>query len=152
MAAPPTVSFLGAIDTVTGSRYLLRGSGARVLVDCGLFQGPKKLRERNWLPPGVDVATLDAVILTHAHIDHSGYLPRLCKLGYTAPVYCTGEAAHVLARNEVLRVKVPVVPFSLASAMRWRGSSGGRIARSYQDCGFAFSTPEGMLFSVRTRR
>lgn len=89
MAAPPTVSFLGAIDTVTGSRYLLRGSGAQVLVDCGLFQGPKKLRERNWLPPGVDVSTLDAVILTHAHIDHSGYLPRLCKLGYTGPVYCT---------------------------------------------------------------
>lgn len=85
----PTVSFLGAIDTVTGSRYLLRGSRARVLVDCGLFQGPKKLRERNWAPPGIDVASLDAIVLTHAHIDHSGYLPRLCKLGYTGPIYCT---------------------------------------------------------------
>lgn len=89
-----TLRFLGAIDTVTGSRYLLESGGTRVLVDCGLFQGPKKLRERNWSPlPGDGIA---AVVLTHAHIDHSGYLPRLCKQGFTGPVYCTRGTADLL--------------------------------------------------------
>jgi len=92
----PSLSFLGAIDTVTGSRYLVQGSRARVLVDCGLFQGPKKLRERNWRPLPFDVASLDAVVLTHAHIDHSGYLPRLCKAGYAGPVFCTRGTRDLL--------------------------------------------------------
>jgi metallo-beta-lactamase family protein len=96
MSRSPTLSFLGAIDTVTGSRYLVRGAGGRVLVDCGLFQGPKKLRERNWSSAGFDVSTLDAVILTHAHIDHSGYLPRLCNSGFTGPVYCTRGTRDLL--------------------------------------------------------
>ena len=91
-----SLTFLGAIDTVTGSRYLVETERARVLVDCGLFQGPKKLRERNWAAPAFDVATLDAVVLTHAHIDHSGYLPRLCKAGFTGPVYCTRGTRDLL--------------------------------------------------------
>ena len=78
----PTLQFLGAIDTVTGSRYLVEADGSRLLVDCGLFQGPKKLRDQNWTAPPFDIASLDAVVLTHAHIDHSGYLPRLCKAGF----------------------------------------------------------------------
>lgn len=89
----PSLQFLGAIDTVTGSRYLVDG---RVLVDCGLFQGPKKLRLRNWLSPGFDIANLEAVVLTHAHIDHSGYLPRLCKAGFRGPVFCTRGTADLL--------------------------------------------------------
>lgn len=96
MEKATTLSFLGAIDTVTGSRYLVSDSGTRVLVDCGLFQGPKKLRERNWAPPPFDAASLDAVILTHAHIDHSGYLPRLCNAGFTGPVYCTRGTRDLL--------------------------------------------------------
>jgi metallo-beta-lactamase family protein len=92
----PTLSFLGAVDTVTGSRYLVAGARGRVLVDCGLFQGPKKLRERNWADLPFDVASLDAVVLTHAHIDHSGYLPRLCKAGFTGPVYCTRGTRDLL--------------------------------------------------------
>jgi metallo-beta-lactamase family protein len=91
-----TLSFLGAIDTVTGSRYLVENAGQRVLVDCGLFQGPKKLRERNWRQPSFDVRSLDAVVLTHAHIDHSGYLPRLCAAGYEGPVYCTRGTRDLL--------------------------------------------------------
>jgi metallo-beta-lactamase family protein len=80
------LTFLGAVDTVTGSRYLFESGGRRVLVDCGLFQGPKKLRERNWREPPFDSRKLDAVVLTHAHIDHSGYLPRLCRAGFAGPV------------------------------------------------------------------
>lgn len=91
-----TLSFFGAIDTVTGSRYLVAGARGRVLVDCGLFQGPKKLRQRNWAKLPFDVATLDAVILTHAHIDHSGYLPRLCNSGFTGPIYCTPGTRDLL--------------------------------------------------------
>jgi metallo-beta-lactamase family protein len=92
----PTLQFLGAIDTVTGSRYLVEADGSRLLVDCGLFQGPKKLRERNWTAPPFDVASLDAVVLTHAHIDHSGYLPRLCKAGFKGRIFCTRGTSQLL--------------------------------------------------------
>ena len=71
--ARPRLTFLGATETVTGSRYLLEADGRSILVDCGLFQGLKKLRQRNWSGLPFDAASLDAVVLTHAHIDHSGY-------------------------------------------------------------------------------
>lgn len=83
------ITFLGACGTVTGSKYRVAAGGKEVLVDCGLFQGFKPLRLRNWEPFPVDPKTIDAVILTHAHIDHSGYLPRLVKQGFTGKVYCT---------------------------------------------------------------
>ena len=83
------LTFLGATETVTGSRYLLEGAGQRILIDCGLFQGTKNLRLRNWAPPPLDPTSLDAVILTHAHIDHSGYLPVLVRMGYKGPIYAT---------------------------------------------------------------
>lgn len=80
--------FLGGTETVTGSKYLVETANTRVLVDCGLFQGYKWLRERNWQTLPIDLAKLDAVILTHAHLDHSGYVPRLYAAGYRGPVYC----------------------------------------------------------------
>lgn len=83
------LTFLGAAETVTGSKYLLEGAGIRVLIDCGMFEGTKNLRLRNWAPLPIDVDTLDAVILTHAHIDHSGYLPVLSRMGYRSLVYAT---------------------------------------------------------------
>ncbi|MBK6854707.1 MAG: MBL fold metallo-hydrolase [Burkholderiales bacterium] len=83
------VSFLGAADTVTGSRHLVTADGQQVLLDCGLFQGFKVLRERNWEPFPAPVETLDAVVISHAHLDHSGYLPSLVKQGYTGPVYAS---------------------------------------------------------------
>lgn len=92
-----TITFLGAVDCVTGSRYLVETDSTRILVDCGLFQGLKRLRERNWAPPHVDVASLDAVVLTHAHIDHTGYLPRLCALGFRGPIHCTSGTADLAA-------------------------------------------------------
>ena len=88
------LQFLGANATVTGSRTLVTAGGARVLVDCGLFQGYKPLRLRNWAEFPVDPASLDAVVLTHAHLDHSGYLPRLVRQGFRGRIWCTpGTAA-----------------------------------------------------------
>lgn len=84
-----TLRFIGAAGTVTGSRYLFEHGGARILVDCGLFQGYKVLRERNRKPFPVPPASIDAVVLTHAHLDHSGYLPALIRDGFTGPVFCT---------------------------------------------------------------
>lgn len=96
------LTFLGATETVTGSKYLVEAAEHRILVDCGLFQGAKNLRLRNWQPPPVDAASLDAVILTHAHLDHSGYLPLLVRNGYRGPVYCTpgtADLCNVLLRD-----------------------------------------------------
>lgn len=87
------VQFLGATQTVTGSRFLVDG---RLLVDCGLFQGLKELRLRNWDRFPVDPASIQAVLMTHAHIDHSGYLPRLVRLGFRGPIYCTPATAALL--------------------------------------------------------
>ena len=87
------LSFLGAAGTVTGSKYLLEVAGRRLLIDCGLFQGYKQLRLQNWAPLPIEPATLDAVLLSHAHIDHSGYLPLLIKNGYGGRVWCTPATA-----------------------------------------------------------
>ena len=73
------ISFLGGAGTVTGSKFLLQHEDQRLLVDCGLFQGYKQLRLRNWMPPPVAPGQIDAVVLTHAHLDHSGYLPLLVR-------------------------------------------------------------------------
>lgn len=89
------LTFLGAARTVTGSKYLLDTGSARVLVDCGLFQGLKELRLRNWEPFPVPPATIDAVVLTHAHLDHVGYLPRLVAQGFAGPVFCTSGTADL---------------------------------------------------------
>jgi len=89
------LQFLGANATVTGSRHLVTAGSSRILVDCGLFQGYKPLRLRNWAEFPVDPASIDAVVLTHAHLDHSGYLPRLVRSGFRGRVWCT-EATRSL--------------------------------------------------------
>lgn len=91
-----TLEFWGGVGTVTGSKYLIEGDRGRVLVDCGLFQGLKELRERNWQDPPFDPKSLDAVLITHAHIDHTGYLPRLVAQGFNNPVYCSRGTADLL--------------------------------------------------------
>ncbi len=91
-----TLSFWGGVGTVTGSKYLIETENARVLVDCGMFQGLKELRERNWQDPPFDPASLDAVLITHAHIDHTGYLPRLVALGFNNPIYCSRGTSDLL--------------------------------------------------------
>jgi len=91
------LTFLGATNTVTGSKFLLEIENKKILVDCGLFQGLKELRMRNWAEFPLKPHTIDSVVLTHAHIDHSGYLPLLIKNGFTGPVYCS-EATFDLCK------------------------------------------------------
>lgn len=90
------VKFLGAAGSVTGSRYLITAGDFRFLFDCGLFQGLKELRLRNWEEFPVDPSTINAVIISHAHIDHTGYLPKLVKEGFKGPVYCTRPTAELM--------------------------------------------------------
>lgn len=92
----PSLTFLGAAGTVTGAKFLLHTTEARVLLECGMFQGLRALRERNWSPPPVEPASLDAVVLSHAHIDHSGYLPRLARDGFAGPIFCSPGTADLL--------------------------------------------------------
>ena len=90
-----TLRSLGAASTVTGSKHLLESGGRRILVDCGLFQGVKNLRELNWETLPVEPASIDAVIVTHAHLDHTGYLPRLVRNGFRGPIYATAATRAV---------------------------------------------------------
>lgn len=92
----PTLQFLGGAGTVTGSKYLIQATGRKVLLDCGLFQGLKELRLRNWREPPFEPSDIDAVILSHAHIDHSGYLPLLVRRGFRGPVLCTPATRSLL--------------------------------------------------------
>ncbi|HEX3177610.1 MAG TPA: MBL fold metallo-hydrolase [Methylomirabilota bacterium] len=90
------LEFLGGAGTVTGSKILLEVAGHRTLLDCGLYQGAKELRLRNWESLPVTAASIDDVVLTHAHVDHAGYLPRLCKDGFRGPVHATHGTADLL--------------------------------------------------------
>lgn len=93
------ITFLGAAGTVTGSKYLVEAEGKRLLIDCGLFEGSRDLQQRNWDRLPIDPATIDWLVLTHAHIDHTGYLPRLSRAGYKGPIYAnpaTRELCNLL--------------------------------------------------------
>jgi metallo-beta-lactamase family protein len=92
-----TMTSLGGAGTVTGSKHLLEHDGKRILIDCGLFQGMKNLRELNWEPLPIQPSSIDAVILTHAHLDHSGYLPRLVRDGFRGRIYATAATRDVAA-------------------------------------------------------
>lgn len=97
-----SLSFLGGASTVTGSKFLLEDGARRILVDCGLFQGLKELRLRNWAPFPIPPGSIDAVLLTHAHIDHSGYLPTLVRDGFAGKIHCSHaslELCEILLRD-----------------------------------------------------
>src|SRR5580698_3367544 len=91
-----TLQFLGAAGQVTGSKYFLRTATHRgVMVDCGLFQGGHELSQMNWNPPPIQLSDVANVVLTHAHLDHTGYLPRLVKSGFSGQVWCTPATLDV---------------------------------------------------------
>lgn len=96
------IHFLGAAGTVTGSKYLLKFPGRNILVDCGMFQGVKKLRELNWQYLPVNVEDIDLVLLTHGHMDHTGFLPRLVRMGFKGPIWGTApslDIAEIILRD-----------------------------------------------------
>ena len=125
------ITFLGAADTVTGSRHLVEIDDQRILLDCGLFQGFKTLRERNWAPLPVPPREIDAVVLSHAHLDHSGYLPALVKQGFKRPDPL--HAGHARPRRG-------------AAARQRPPAGGGRAAR--QPPGFSRHAPALPLYTV----
>ena len=93
----PRITFLGAAGTVTGSKYLIEAKGKRLLIDCGLFQGGKELTQRNWAPLPQNPASIDFVALTHAHLDHTGYLPRLVSDGFRGPIFANEATQELCA-------------------------------------------------------
>jgi metallo-beta-lactamase family protein len=96
------LTFLGAAGCVTGSKYLVEAAGKRLLVDCGLFQGTSELKDRNWKPLPIDPKSIDYVVLTHAHLDHTGWLPVLVKAGYQGPIFAnpaTIELTQILLKD-----------------------------------------------------
>lgn len=101
LSSMASITFYGGVGTVTGSKYLIEHNGKKILVDCGLFQGQKELRERNWQDPPFSAQDIDAVIITHAHIDHTGWLPRLVKLGFN------GQVTTSRATGDLLKILLP---------------------------------------------
>src|SRR5215831_20800777 len=96
------LTFLGVAGCVTGSKYLVEAAGKKLLIDCGLFQGTDELKQRNWSPLPVDPKAIDYLVLTHAHLDHTGWLPVLCRDGYRGPIYAnqaTMDLAGILLKD-----------------------------------------------------
>ena len=92
-----TIKFLGAVGTVTGSRFIVQGKSSKVMIDCGLYQGLKELRLKNWERFPEDPKSIDAIVISHAHLDHCGYLPKLVREGFDGPIYCTTYTAKLAA-------------------------------------------------------
>jgi metallo-beta-lactamase family protein len=117
----PYIQFLGAAGTVTGSRFLLTHGNTRVLIDCGMFQGLKELRLKNWDPFPIDPELIDAIIVTHAHLDHSGFLPRLVKLGFAGSInltHYTAKLAGVILRDSA-RIQTEDAEYAKKKAFSW---------------------------------
>ena len=97
-----TIRFLGAVETVTGSRFLLESGAHKILIDAGLYQGSKELRQKNWDPFPANIKEIDAVVITHAHLDHCGYLPKLVKQGFKGQIHLTeftSKLAQIVLRD-----------------------------------------------------
>lgn len=124
------LEFHGAAQTVTGSRYLVRAGHETLLVDCGMFQGLKELRLRNWEPPDFDLAGLDAIVLTHAHTDHTAYLPRLHRLGFRGKIYCSAATAKL---TEIILLDAAELQEEDAQFLNKKGASKHKPAQPLFD-------------------
>ncbi|HWO57283.1 MAG TPA: MBL fold metallo-hydrolase [bacterium] len=124
------LAFHGAAQTVTGSRYLVRAGRETLLIDCGMFQGLKELRLRNWEPPDFDLAGLDAIVLTHAHTDHTAYLPRLHRLGFRGKVYCSAATAKL---TEIILLDAAELQEEDAQYLNKKGASKHKPAQPLFD-------------------
>jgi metallo-beta-lactamase family protein len=140
MSATPSLQFLGAAGTVTGSKFALRHDGRTTLVDCGLFQGLTQLRQRNWEPLPIPASSIDDVVLTHAHIDHSGYLPRLMTHGFRGDVLAT----H--ATKDLLRVLLPDSGHLQEEEARYRNEIG---ATKYRPALPLYTADDGAAAAAR---
>lgn len=129
------ISFLGAAKNVTGSRFLLQANGHRFLVDCGMHQ-ERELRGRDWDPFPIDPSSIDAVLITHAHLDHCGYVPKLAREGFTGPVYCTP------ATKEIMKI-------SLLDSAHIQESDAEIKKRRHQREGRKGPHPEAPLYTVQ---
>jgi len=125
-----SIQFLGAAGTVTGSKTLITAGDKKVLVDCGLFQGLKHLRELNWQPLPVEASEIDAVILTHAHLDHCGFLPRLVNQGFEGPIYCSAPTSDI---TEVLLLDSAKIQEEDAEHANRRGHTKHKPAKPLYD-------------------
>lgn len=140
-----SMQFWGAAGTVTGSRTIVEVAGRRILVDCGLFQGYKALRQRNRAQFPVDPASIDAVVLSHAHLDHSGYLPALVRDGFRGPVYATSGTA------ELLGLLLPDSAYLLEEEARY-ASRAGYSRHEHPTALYTLADAERALESIVTRR
>ena len=144
------LTFHGAAETVTGSKYLLEADRRRVLVDCGLFQGLKELRLMNWQPLASPPAKIQAVVLTHAHIDHVGYLPRFVSDGFPGPIYCTPATADLsrscCSTRPRTRKKTPTTPIAKALETQ-AGPAAVRCRRRQADLAVVAHRARGEWFS-----
>jgi metallo-beta-lactamase family protein len=125
-----SIQFLGAAGTVTGSKTLIRAGGTKILIDCGLFQGLKHLRELNWQPLPIAASEIDAVILTHAHLDHTGYLPRLVQEGFDGPIYCSAPTQEI---TEVLLLDSAKIQEEDANRANHKGYTKHKPAKPLYD-------------------
>jgi len=132
-----SIQFLGAAGTVTGSKTLIRAGDSKILVDCGLFQGLKHLRELNWQPLPIDASEIDAVILTHAHLDHTGYLPRLVRQGFEGPIYGSAPTCEI---TEVILLDSAKIQEEDAEHANHKGYSKHKPAKPLYDLDDARNT------------
>ena len=110
-----TIRFLGAVGTVTGSRFIVEGSSSKVMIDCGLYQGLKELRLKNWEPFPDDAKSIDAIVISHAHLDHCGYTPLLVKAGFSKTIYATENTLKLadVILNDSARIQMEDAKYAL---------------------------------------
>jgi metallo-beta-lactamase family protein len=150
MADTATLTFLGAAGTVTGSKFLLQAGSNRVLVDAGLFQGVRALRRRNWADFPVPADTLDALVVSHAHLDHVGYLPALVKQGFTGPVYATADTVELAAIVLQDSAKIAEYDANYALSHGFSKHADARALYSQQDVAATLPLFRALALATRT--